>query len=228
MRLVAKFHRSASIAAVLAAWAALQPSAASAETASEARLREALRTTTAQLRAAEDDRARLQASEAALKEELAKVKADAARRAAPRVGGRELEELRAKTAETAQRLAEQAEGNRKLTDALAQCQAGNQDATRGKADAEGELRGVRERLAAAEATNARMYAVGKDVFDWLSRLGFGTALRAREPFLGLKRVELENAAQDYEDKLYEQRLHPGAPAPQQPAVSGASPGTHRG
>ena len=192
-------------AALLLLAASMLPSPAGAQGATEARLREALRTTTAQLRAAEDERARLAASEAALKEELAAAKAQSARRANPR----EVDDLKAKLADASQKLAAETEAGRKSAQALAECQAASQDTSRARDGLQGDVAALRERVAAAEAKNARMYAVGREIIDWLSNMGFGAALAARDPFLGLKRVELENAAQDYDDKLLDQKLAPG-------------------
>ena len=48
--------------------------------------------------------------------------------------------------------------------------------------------------------------MGNDILDWLSKAGFGDALLAREPLIGIKRVELENIEQDYQDKLLDQRV----------------------
>ena len=46
-----------------------------------------------------------------------------------------------------------------------------------------------------------MYQVGKDLIAWLEQIGVGG-----EPMFGWKRVQLENIAQDYEDKLYEKKV----------------------
>jgi chromosome segregation ATPase len=190
----------------------LLPASASAQSASDTRLREALRTTTTQLRAAEDERARLQASEAALKAELEAVRAEAATAKRSGASRRQVDELNAKLAEATRELAEQREAGKKASEALAQCQASAQDTAHAKDEQEkrlgGEVASLGERIAALEEKNAQMYRVGKDVIDWLSAKGFGAALAAREPFLGLKRVELENAAQDYEDKLVAQKVNP--------------------
>jgi chromosome segregation ATPase len=186
----------------------LRPAAALAESPTEARLRDALRTTTAQLRAADDDRARLQASEAALKNELESLRGKVAAANGGGTSPRELRDLKAKLAEATGKVEEQTEANRQLTGTLAQCQGAAQDATRDRDDLHGAIKSLEERLEAAEAKNARMYGVGKEIIEWLSRKGFGSALAAREPFLGLKRVQLENAAQDYEDKLLDQRIKP--------------------
>ncbi len=187
---------------------ALCPAMAGADSAGETRLREALRSATTQLRALEDERGTWQAKEAELRKELESLRKHLASAKQTPASGRSLTELK-------QRLAEQNEANAKLTDSLAQCQNAGRDAAenaRAKEDQRarlaGEVTSLSERLDRTEAKNARMYKVGKDIIDWLSNVGMGAALLAREPFLGLKRVELENLAQDYEDKLLEQKVKP--------------------
>jgi hypothetical protein len=111
------------------------------------------------------------------------------------------------------KLAQESEARGKLTESLSRCEkslADSSDEAR-KAEAErvkatGQIDGLTARAAACEAKNTKLYGVGKSILDWLNKAGPGTALAAREPFLGLKRVELENTAQDYEDKLLEQRI----------------------
>lgn len=202
-------HRSTVALLAVAALAALGPVGARAQGATESRLREALRSTTAQLRTAEDERARLQAGEAALKEEVAALRRQvAAGRQAPRAGAREVGELNGKLADANRRLAEQAEVARTASESLARCQAETQEAARGREKLQASSQALQERLTAAETRNTRLFQVGKEILDWLSGQGVAAALWAREPFLGLKRVELENAAEDYRDKLHEQRLLP--------------------
>jgi hypothetical protein len=196
--------------AVLAVTAAIAaPRLAAADAATEARLRDALRSATTQLRTAEDERAKADASATALKKELDAAKAQlVGARRVPAKSAQCVENER-KAEELARRLAEQQAA---ATAAQEQCQATASQATRSlgeeRSRQQAETASAREKLAASEARNQRMYEVGKSIIDWLSRKGFGEALAAREPFLGLKRVELENVAQDYEDKLLEQKARP--------------------
>jgi hypothetical protein len=90
--------------------------------------------------------------------------------------------------------------------ALEKCRAdvGAAEAQRGKADA--DAKAAIGSLAAAQQKNERLYAVGKEMADWVARDGAG--LGSCDPFFGLKRVELEKTAQDYQDKLLEERLKP--------------------
>lgn len=182
--------------------AALHPASARADAATETRLREALRATTAQLRTLEDERAKWQANEGLQKEVESLRKDLAAAKQSQAKGGAGLN----------RKLAEQAEANVKLAESLKQCLATSQEATTAltakeeeRARLAAESTSLSQRLSASEIRNLRMYKVGKSIIDWLNNLGVAAAIGAREPFLGIKRVELENIAQDYEDKLLEQR-----------------------
>jgi len=187
---------------LLAALLAAGPAVAQAP--GDARLREALRTATNQVRALEDERAQWQAREATLKAELEQARRQAA--SAPKLDRAGLDLQR--------RLAEQRDA---ATKALAACEAKARDGSDAGQAQEAErtrleaaLKVASERAAAGEVRNARMYQVAKGVLDWIEQIGWGEALAAREPLLGLKRVELENLAQDHRDKLLEQRTKPGA------------------
>jgi chromosome segregation ATPase len=188
--------------------AATASGAARADASTEARLRDALRATTAQLHALEEEQARWQAAEAALKGrvESLEVQLAAARRAPAKP--RDCGDAERRAAETTRRVGEQEEALQKLGQSLAQCQSAAQDSTRERAAALAQTKDTKGRLDAAEAKNARLYRIGKEIIDWLSSIGPVSAIAASEPFLGLKRVEIENAAQDYEDKLMEQRVKP--------------------
>ena len=196
----------AKVLPLLAALALLAPRASRADSGTESRLRDALRQATAQLHAAEDERAAAQAREAALTKELEEARAQAKAAAGSRSSEREVADLK-------RRLSEQAAASAKLTQELAQCQAAARegaDATQTKeaerARATEEAESLKERLLAAQVKNDHMYRVGKEIIDWLNRQGVGAALAAREPFLGYKRVALENEAQDYLDKLDDERI----------------------
>jgi hypothetical protein len=174
----------------------------------EARLRDALRTATNQVRALEDEKARLQASEAELKRKLESVEGQLAAAQKTVVKPTRCPDHRGE-------LQEQVEARAKATLALRECEARvgvaesarAQEAERSK-QVGSDVATLEEKLARAYERNARMYAVGKGIIDWLEGVGVASAIAAREPFLGLKRVELENAAQDHLDRLAEQRVKP--------------------
>ena len=68
---------------------------------------------------------------------------------------------------------------------------------------------LQRRVADQQAKNAAMYKIGNEILTRYEKFGLGTALAAREPFVGTMRVKLENLVQDYGDKLAEQRIKPG-------------------
>jgi len=182
--------------------------ARSAEPPSETRLREALRSTSTQLRTLEDERSRWQATEAEQKKEIETLKAQlAAERAKAR-------RQQAPSAEVTKRLDEQTEANQKLSASLAECQTAARDA--GDAVHAKEEQNARliaqvrfqvQRAASCEEKNARLYRLTKEFVDRFEKMGLGDSLLSTlEPFLGLRRVELENFSQDFQDKLLEQKV----------------------
>lgn len=93
----------------------------------------------------------------------------------------------------------------------------------------GELNGMRQRLLASDANvagllrermvgreqlekctahNTELLRVGQELLGRYGNFGLGESLALREPFLQLKRVQLENLAQDYRSRLDEQRYQP--------------------
>jgi len=192
-------HRHA-IAALLVL--ALLPPRARADASSEARLREALRTATSQLRALEDEKVVWQAKQASMQKEIDALRAQASAASRAGAGSKDLRELR-------QRLAAAGEAAERSTASLARCEGERADAAsaleeerKKSSAASAELS---DRLRASEARSEKLYQVGHSIIDWLSKVGVAGAIAAREPFLGLKRVELENAAQDWDDRLREAR-----------------------
>jgi chromosome segregation ATPase len=201
--------RTAALLACIAL-SALRPRPAIAQSPNEGRLREALRAATAQVSTLEDEKAKLQASEAALQKEIAALRqqAQAAKGTLSRGDGRRVAELN-------QKLAEQEQAAGQIKESLVRCEAAGMnaaettrsiDSERGRLTA--EVAKTYERLVASEARNAKLYQVGKEIIDWLSSVGVAGAIAAREPVLGLMRVQLENTAQDYEDKLLEHKAKP--------------------
>ena len=187
---------------------ALAPLVAHAQQADN-RLRDALRSATAQLRALEDEKAQWQAKEAQHKKELEALRADleAARKGAASRG----DERAVK-----RQLSAQLEASAKATEALARCQkeaeenvssqqARVKEAEEERSRAASRLEDLGKRAAACEERNARMSTAGKEFAAWVAKAS-GTVC---EPILGLRRVELEKRAQDLEDRLLESQA--GAP-----------------
>jgi chromosome segregation ATPase len=187
--------------------------AADAADAASARLREALRSTTQQLQAAQAERDTLQAAQAGLNEEKKALaaQADALRKqsAADKIATDKIAaDLRAKSAEQDAELA-------RLKAELEKTKADRDQAATLAKTTEAE----RAKLAAAnlqlqqlvvdrEAKNRELFKTGKEILLRYEKFSLGEALAAKEPFVGTTRVKLENLVQGYDDKLIEQRAMP--------------------
>jgi len=182
--------------------------AASAQTL-EDRIRQQLQATMTQLHQLQDDQASLQAEKAAaekerdsLKAELAAAKAQLAKAGKQSANAPEIE-------------AEMA----KFKDAYAQASDSAKQSQAERDKLQAAFSGAQTVLIACEAKNVQLYAVGKQILDAYARFDFGDAFGANEPFIGTKRVELDNLAQDYGDKLYDGKFDPRtvhAPTPVAP------------
>ena len=71
-------------------------------------------------------------------------------------------------------------------------------------------------IAEQKAKNAEMYRLGMEVLDRYAKFGLGTAIMAREPFVGITKVKFETLLQDYQNKLTDQTIRnvAGSQAPQ--------------
>ena len=67
-------------------------------------------------------------------------------------------------------------------------------------------------IAEQKAKNAEMYRLGMEVLDRYAKFGLGTAIMAREPFVGITKVKFETLLQDYQNKLTDQTIRNDAPA----------------
>jgi hypothetical protein len=70
---------------------------------------------------------------------------------------------------------------------------------------------LRQLVADREAKNIALYKLGDDILTRYERFGLGDALGAKEPFIGVSRVKLENLVQDYKNKLRDQIVISGQP-----------------
>ena len=72
------------------------------------------------------------------------------------------------------------------------------------------------RIAEQQTKNEEMYQLANEVLDRYAIFGLGTAIAAREPFVGITKVKFQNIVQDYQNKLTDQTIHPDdTPAPKQ-------------
>jgi len=58
------------------------------------------------------------------------------------------------------------------------------------------------------AKNKELFDIGTELLGAYDRKDLGDVLLAKEPFTGIKRVELETMIQDFKDRLADQRVEP--------------------
>jgi len=67
-----------------------------------------------------------------------------------------------------------------------------------------------------ETKNLALYKLGSDILKRYEQFGLGDAISAKEPFVGVSRVKLENLVQDYKNKLLDEAVTSGQPLAQLP------------
>ena len=187
----------------------------SAEPASpaETRLREALRSTTLQLRDAQVQVANLQSTQA---ETDQKTKDQAAQiTALAKQAGLDHDAAQKTVAELKARAAQQTDEIERLKTTLAEWKAAQQKAA-GQADTleteraklAAQVIELDRRVADQQAKNMAMFKLGNELLVRYEKFGLGDALTAREPFVGITRVKFQNLIQDYQDKIMDQKIKP--------------------
>ncbi|MBS0631603.1 MAG: phage major capsid protein [Verrucomicrobia bacterium] len=192
---------------------ALPLRAADPAPSAESRLRDTLRSTMAQLQTAESDRVAAQAAKADLEqknkdlaEQLKAVlkQEEADKAAADKTHAALKAQLVVEFAEVA-----------KLKEALAESQAAHARAE-AALHAAGEtgakltldIRAAQSRADDLFRKNQNLYKLGLEILQRYEKFSLGEALAAKEPFVGSRRARLETEAQDYSDKLREQKSTP--------------------
>lgn len=206
----------------------------------EQRLRETLRTTMLQLRTAQTERANLQADKiqneariqqqeadiAGLNKKITALNKDAATE--QEASKKTIAGLQAKGASQEAQIAQLKEALDKWKAGYAEAVkiAKDREALRAKAASKSVV--LERKLAERERQNLALYETGSEVLERLQNFGLGTALAAREPFVGNTRVKLQNLVQDYGDRLRDSKYNPfleeggsvtAAPAPAQASAS---------
>ncbi len=197
----------------LAAWLLLAPAlwAADAPNAGEARMRESLRNTMLQLRTAQGERDTLAAekAETALKltDLTAKLESVTKQAATDKAAAEK------SSAAISTRLGEQERENAGLKVDLDMSKRATLKAAELARVKESErakfatqVIELQRRVAERETQNAALFRIGKEILERYESFGLGTALTAKEPFIGLTRVKMQNLVQDYSDKLLEQKV----------------------
>jgi chromosome segregation ATPase len=170
------------------------------------RLREALRGATAQIRQLEDQRTALQAkvSDADREKAAAKVQVDAAKAEARQIEKQHREAID----EFNKRLAERDETLEKWKAAYEEAAtvARTKDAERAKF--EGEANTYKASAKSCQAKNSQMFKAGNELLHQYKAVTIGDTIVAREPVLGLRRVEIQNKLQDTNDNILDQKVTP--------------------
>jgi uncharacterized coiled-coil protein SlyX len=75
-----------------------------------------------------------------------------------------------------------------------------------------------------EVKNLALFKLANEILTRYEKFGLGEALEAKEPFVGVSRVKLQNLVQDYKDKILDQAVTSGQALPAAPVRPGpASP-----
>ncbi|MDH2385815.1 hypothetical protein [Bradyrhizobium sp. CER78] len=170
------------------------------------RLREALRSATAQTRALEDQRTAMQAKiadadreKAAAKKEVDDLKAQLKKAD---------KEHREAVDEFNQRLAERDETLEKWKSAYEEAAtvARSKDAERAKF--EGEATAYKASTKSCIAKNTQLVKAGKEMVQRYKDLTIGEIVVSREPMIQQRRVEIQNQLQESQDKFLDQKVNP--------------------
>lgn len=203
-------RRLALLAVFAFASGAVIRAADSAPDTGEARLREALRQTTLQLRSAETERANLQAAQAGMQDEKKALteKFEALRKQTVADRAADDKAIATLKATAANQEAEIA----RLKEELARTDAaGKQSAALAvtketdRAKLATDILVLQRKVDDRETKNLALFKLGNEILTRYEKFSLGEALAAREPFVGTTRTKLENLVQDYQDKLNDQR-----------------------
>ena len=179
----------------------------------EARLREALRTMALQLRSAEAERDTLKAtqaeSEKAKKDLTAQLDALTKQSKADKeTSDKCIADLNAKVSDQAAQIAKLTETSTKWEAAYNKTSEALKVKEGDRAKLASDVIELQRKVADRETKNLALLKLGKEILSRYEKFGLGTALTAREPFVGVTRVKLESLVQDYSDKLLDQRVKP--------------------
>lgn len=204
----------AKLAALAICLVAVGQRTAFADATTEAQLRAALQSSTAQIAALEDQVANLQASQApdvatieALRAQLQNLQAGKVSVAGKAKDDAALTALKRQLAARNAMLANSQSAYVAAASAASAASAEN-------SALKSQLAATNSSVASCQTKNAELFSLGNQILDAYSHKDdlFGT-LADREPFTGLKRVQLENIVQDDQDKLQDNQITPAAAPP---------------
>ncbi|EIP99045.1 hypothetical protein OpiT1DRAFT_03548 [Opitutaceae bacterium TAV1] len=192
----------------------------------ELRLREALRNTTLQLRAAQSESAALQVTQAELEKERDALKKQVA--ALTRQGEKDRAAAEKEITGLKAIVVTQEEKAGQLSADLAKWKESSEKASllagdkeQARAALEIRVAQLERTVADREARNVALVKVGNEILDRLEKFGLGDAIKAREPFIGAKRVEIQNLVQDYSDRIMDQKYQSADPAAESATTASA-------
>jgi chromosome segregation ATPase len=204
--------RSEAFAVALAALAVIFGAPAQAQSL-EDRLRDQLRTQMNQVQQLQDQLASLQAAKTAAEKERDDLKTQlAAAKAKPARPSRSAADVQ-KEADLESQVTQYKDQATQATGTVQQAQADRDKAQKSLDD-------IQKKLGVCEDKNAQLLKTGKDILDAYQNFDMGDAIGANEPFIGIKRVELENEAQGFDDRLHEGKYDPKAKLPATAPVGG--------
>jgi chromosome segregation ATPase len=177
----------------------------------EQQLRQQLADTRSQLQDLQGQQAQWQAEKAKLEQErdAARKDADAAKAELGKSHATPPQDTAALASERAAR--QQAEADvQRLQKAVADANAKAHAQAQQESDMAAQWHDAQQQVATCTAKNQQLYKVGNEILDAYSHMTLGKVMASREPFAASERVKLDNAAQAYGDRLYEQRYDPRA------------------
>ncbi len=177
--------------------------------ADDDKVKEALRTLTLRLRAAEGEQAALQGEKAQLEQEKKALmdQTDLLTKAAASDKAT-VTNLISKVAEQETTINQMKDSLAKWKVAYEQLNAAAQKLKTERDKAVSEDIIAKREVADRETKNRELYRLANEILTRYEKFGLGDALAAREPFTGITRTKLENLVQDYSDKIADARVRP--------------------
>ena len=201
----------------------ISPAFAAEEVDPSAKLREQLRTVMLQVRTAQTEASNAAVAKAAAEQKVAEMTtkiADLEKRSATLAEQSNKEQ--ASAAEDRAKMTEKIEARDKVIgqykEALEKWKSGYQKAAeiartkeQDRSALAGELLVSKRTIADRERKNISLFNTSLEILDRYEGYSLGKALSAREPFIGLTRVKVENLVQGYKDTILDNRID-AAPA----------------
>jgi len=195
----------------------------SAQSSTDSRLRSALQQAMQQLQDAQDQAAQAQAAQAQSDQDKTalQTKLDAANAQITSITKESADDsaaAKATEADLNSKLSDQTALIGKLNDAITQWQKDDKqyrDLATQKEAARAQLAGqaimLQRTVDDRETKNLQLFNLGNEILTRYEKYSLGEALVAKEPFTGIARVKLQEAVQDYKDKIADLRVESGSP-----------------